>query len=126
MTIPARLFAVMMATILFGVLAAPAWAQISLLAPSELITAVGAGDVDKVKSLLIHGGKPDSTDIEGTSVLIFAIKADNPDMVAALLAGGAHVGMPDKQSNTPLIWAADVGDAVVVRQPRSTKKISKA
>lgn len=91
-------------------------AEVSLFAPSPLLVAVGNGDTNQAKVLLVRGASPDQTDMRGVTVLIHAINANNLDMVDLLLQHGAHINLADKGGNPPLYWAAETGDVLMVQK----------
>ncbi|MGO4129627.1 ankyrin repeat domain-containing protein [Inquilinus sp. YAF38] len=97
-------------------LSGPAVAEIDVLrrAP-ELIQAVDANDVDKVRTLLLSGTPPNATDLNGRTALVIAARDGRTALVRELLRFGAQPDLADSLGNTPLFWAADTGDAGIVR-----------
>ena len=57
--------------------------------PPDLLLAVEAGSVGRVKSLLAEGADPNEQTTQGTTALIWAVGAGDPGLVEALLGGGA-------------------------------------
>lgn len=104
------------AAALLLILSGPAVAEIDVLrrAP-ELIQAVDANDVDKVRTLLLSGTSPNATDLNGRTALVIAARDGRAPLVRELLRFGAQPDQTDSVGNTPLFWAADTGDADVVR-----------
>lgn len=97
-------------------LSGPAVAEIDVLrrAP-ELIQAVDANDVDRVRTLLLSGTPPNATDLNGRTPLVIAARDGHPVLVRELLRFGAQPDQTDSLGNTPLFWAADTGDTGSVR-----------
>lgn len=97
-------------------LSGPAVAEIDVLrrAP-ELIRAVDANDLDRVRTLLLSGTPPNATDAGGRTPLVIAARDGRTAMVRELLRFGAPPDQADSLGNTPLFWAADTGDAGIVR-----------
>lgn len=74
---------------------------------NELITAVGAGDVVKVRTLLKTGANVNSVTDDGVPLLIMAITDTmNLEMVQLLIAAKANVNQRNQHGETALIVAA--------------------
>jgi len=68
----------------------------------DLIEAVKAGDIGKVRKLLAAGGDVNTRDSEGSTLLMLAAYAGNLEMVKALLGAGADVNASDERGWTAL------------------------
>lgn len=84
----------------------------------ELVAAVKMGHADRVSELLSRGGPgvtANMTDAAGNSVLHYACfhlqSAKHQKIVELLLKHGASVTAADAEEQTPLHWAARVGDS---------------
>lgn len=88
------------------------WSQTALLIAAQ------AGAVDRVRALLDAGARAtiDWADNEGaTALAVAAAAADSDDVLNELLAAGANPNLADADGLTPLMRAADRGDAERVR-----------
>jgi ankyrin repeat protein len=90
-----------------GLLAAPAWAQISIDFKKPILTAIEAGDAERVKQILLKGESANTVDTRGWPILITAVAAGFPDVVAVLVKGGANPEVPDNFGNTALLRAVE-------------------
>ena len=77
-------------------------AQITL----DLMNAVTAKDIDKIKSLIQSGTPVNGRDKSGETPLVIAAKTDRNDIVRTLLEGGADVNLRNGNDETPLMHAA--------------------
>lgn len=76
------------------------------LGTTELITAVRAADLDKVRALIDSGVDVNELDNAGSRTALFwAAKGGNLKAVEMLLAAGANPNLPDRTGRTSL-WAA--------------------
>jgi quinoprotein dehydrogenase-associated probable ABC transporter substrate-binding protein len=73
---------------------------------NELLDAVVADDIDRVRYLLAHGAHADATDGEGFTALINATRFGFFDIVAYLADHKADVNLGDRNHWTPLMWAS--------------------
>ena len=73
---------------------------------AELLEAVNAGDVERVRHLLAAGADCNVRDTDGLPVLALAASAGNLTMVMALLAAGADVNAANEWGWTALMKAA--------------------
>lgn len=87
----------------------------------ELLSAIGAGRVDRVRELLVSGGDADvgATDPSGWTALTKAVyNADRDrgfaDVVQALIDAGASVETPIGYGIRPLMLGAGYGETAVV------------
>jgi quinoprotein dehydrogenase-associated probable ABC transporter substrate-binding protein len=72
----------------------------------ELLDAVVADDVDRVRYLLAHGALADATDGDGFTALVNATRFGFPDVAAYLADHKADVNLRDLNHWTPLMWAS--------------------
>lgn len=73
---------------------------------SELMNAIVADDVDRVRYLMGHGAHTDARDDEGYTPLIDATRFGFVDVATALLERKADANVADKNNWTPLMWAS--------------------
>lgn len=71
-----------------------------------LISAVRAGDVVAVRSLLTSGADPRQAQADGTTALHWAARADRVELMQLLLEAGAPVDAVNRYGVTPLLLAA--------------------
>ncbi|MCX5415744.1 HEAT repeat domain-containing protein [Streptomyces sp. NBC_00059] len=85
----------------------------------RLSAAVGGGDADAVRDLLESGADPDTTFVDGLSVMCAAIAAYDVALVSALVEGGADPCLTQPDGSTPLERAIDAGspDTVAAMLP---------
>lgn len=102
--------------LLLGSAAAPAVAQVNLLAEDPLITAVRNGDAETIRRMMLRGERPDRTDGAGRTALMLAIGSGYTEIAALLIGGGAVLGRQDQTGNHALSWAADRGDAITAER----------
>lgn len=69
----------------------------------ELIAAVEAGDIEKVKQLLAAGGDAEARDADGSTLLMIAASAGNLALVELLVNSGASVNARDERGWSPLM-----------------------
>ena len=108
-----------------------------LLGETPLMVAARSGNADVVEQLLARGANVNARAARGQTALMWAVAQSHPDVVKALLARGADVharseswsqmeavsphGVPDYNrdipygKNTPLLFAARVGDLASAR-----------
>ena len=108
---PARL-ALPLAALLLLVTAAPTVALAA--ADTPLITAVRAGDADRVETLLDQDADPSAAGADGTTPLHWAARVAHQAIVERLLAAGADATAANRYGMTPLALAAETGDASIV------------
>jgi len=96
--------AILLVAFILGIILHGAW----VLRATPLQLAVGADDVDKVKSLVQQGAdiNEHSRFLDAWTPLIMAVFADRTNMVHCLLEAGADPNMAGRDGKTPLIWAA--------------------
>jgi hypothetical protein len=90
-----------------SLLAAPAWAQLTIDFKKPILTAIEAGDAERVKQILLKGESPNTVDTRGWPILITAVSAGFPEVVAVLVKGGANPEVPDNFGNTALLRAVE-------------------
>jgi quinoprotein dehydrogenase-associated probable ABC transporter substrate-binding protein len=73
---------------------------------NELLDAVVADDIDRVRYLLAHGALADATDGDGFTALINATRFGFAGVAAYLADHKADVNLPDLNHWTPLMWAS--------------------
>jgi quinoprotein dehydrogenase-associated probable ABC transporter substrate-binding protein len=72
----------------------------------ELLDAVVADDIDRVRYLLVHGALADATDGDGFTALVNATRFGFLDIAAYLADHKADVNLHDLNHWTPLMWAS--------------------
>ena len=72
----------------------------------ELLEAVRAGEVDRVRQILAAAADVHGRDSDGATVLMLASHAGNLPLVRVLLGAGADVNAADARGWTPLMKAA--------------------
>jgi ankyrin repeat protein len=83
---------------------------------TPLMAAAGRGNVETVKALLKGGANPNAKeDNAGQSALMWAISNQQVSTIEALVKGGADVNLGSKSGFTPLMFAAQKGDAQISR-----------
>jgi len=80
-------------------------AMTSTALASELHTAAGQGNLDKVKSLLNKGKKVDERDENSLTPLHYAAAAAELEVVTYLISKGANINAQDSLGKTPLHYA---------------------
>ena len=90
-----------------SLLAAPARAQITIDFKKPILTAIEAGDAERVKQILLKGESPNTVDTRGWPILITAVAAGFPDVVAVLVKAGANPEVPDNFGNSALLRAVE-------------------
>lgn len=86
------------------------WRQTALMAAARV------GSIEKAQLLLDAGALANLTDIEGNTALSIAASNEiDAQVLAVLLKAGAPVDMPDRDGVTPLMKAAERGDAEQVK-----------
>ncbi len=98
-------------------LAAGADPNVALMSgETPLMAASGRGNVETVKALLKGGANPNAKeDNAGQSALMWAISNQQVSTIEALVKGGADVNAGSKSGFTPLMFAAQKGDADISR-----------
>ena len=81
----------------------------------ELLEAVRAGDVQRVRELLEAGANPNARDKDGLTPLHWAASEGHADIVKILLEHGADPNTKIKYGWTPLHYASREGHADVVK-----------
>ncbi len=94
--------------------AAPALAQVNLLASNPLLVAAYKGDAEETKRLLKAGRSPETTDNEARTALIWASVVGHVDTVGVILEFKPRLDHRDELGNTALFYAADRGPEGVV------------
>lgn len=80
----------------------------------QLFAAASRGDIRGMKSAVSMGAHVNATDIVQTP-LICAVLSHHTCAVEYLLAHGASLEVADGNGNTPLIFAANVGDIKMIQ-----------
>ena len=80
-----------------------------------LIKWVQAGDADNVRQVLAIGGKPDQTDEDNQTALMWAAKLGHLEIVNALLDGKADPNKTDKGGRTALMLTATRGHVNIAK-----------
>ena len=76
-----------------------------------LMTAARTGNVDMVKSLLVHGADVNAKDNpRGQTALMWAVAEKHPEVARTLIDHGADVHARSTSGFTPLLFAAQQGD----------------
>jgi len=98
-------------------LAAGADANVALMSgETPLMAASGRGNVETVKALLKGGANPNLKEANaGQTALMWAISNQQVSTIEALVKGGADVNAGSKSGFTPLMFAAQKGDADISR-----------
>ncbi|MGA3189230.1 MAG: protein kinase [Bryobacteraceae bacterium] len=81
---------------------------------TPLLTAIAAGDLDRVKSLLAKGADVNAVSADGTTPLMLASETSAP-IVDALLAAGAQVESMDTRGRSALYRASAEGKEDAMR-----------
>ncbi|MBX9735555.1 MAG: ankyrin repeat domain-containing protein [Phycisphaerales bacterium] len=83
---------------------------------TPLMVAARGGDLEKVKALLASGASVDDTDADGNSALNSAVQgSDNSAIITLLLSSGSKPNVADVEGVTPLMRAAERGNADLAR-----------
>ena len=78
---------------------------------TALMTAAHTGNVEAVKSLLVHGADVNAKGSErGQTALMWAVAENHTEVVRALIEHGADVHARSKGGFTPLLFAAQQGN----------------
>jgi quinoprotein dehydrogenase-associated probable ABC transporter substrate-binding protein len=72
----------------------------------ELLNAVVANDIDRVRYLLSHGAHVDARDGEGYTPLVNATRFGFVEVATYLVTHKANANLPDRSNWTPLMYAA--------------------
>ena len=98
-------------------LAAGADPNVALMSgETPLMAASGRGNVETVKALLNGGANPNAKEANaGQNALMWAISNQQTSTIEALVMGGADVNAGSKSGFTPLMFAAQKGDAQISR-----------
>jgi len=98
-------------------LAAGADPNVALMSgETPLMAASGRGNVETVKALLKGGANPNLKEANaGQTALMWAISNQQVSTIEALVKGGADVNAGSKSGFTPLMFAAQKGDADISR-----------
>jgi uncharacterized protein len=80
----------------------------------ELINAARGGDAQTVRSLLIKGADPKTTDVDGTTALHWVVRAGDLESAGLLIKNGADVSALDRYGIAPLHLACINGDVAMV------------
>src|SRR5579859_6865256 len=88
------------ASVLFGLLAAPAWS--ASLSNADLIKAVRAGDITAVHAMIQRGVDVNAPEATGTTALHWAAYQEDVSMVKSLLAAGAKVRVVNEFGSSPM------------------------
>lgn len=82
----------------------------------DLINAIRFSPIEKVRDLLARGAHVNETDSTGFTALMFtANRKDYTAFARLLLDNGVAIDAKNIYGNTPLIFAADAGNAEMVR-----------
>lgn len=88
----------------------PVEAQTIIAQEPEIVRAIRAGDLPKVKSMVIQGENPSVSDFEGLNGIAIAARNGDYDMIDYLLQVQVPVNAQDKIGNSALIWITEDGD----------------
>lgn len=81
-----------------------------------LLMAVKSGDIKQVRALLAAGAKPDVSDRQGTTALMYAANLGYTEIVRSLVEAGANINLPRKRYGlTALMLAASANHFDIVR-----------
>ena len=97
---------------------------------SELLDAIHAQDVNRVRMAIEAGGNVNASDEEGYFPLYFSIAYESPELTELLLKAGADVHKLDPEYAMPMVaHAAAIGNLTIVQQllrfnadPKATDK----
>ena len=85
-----------------------------LLAGLPLMVAARLGDVEKVSLLIEHGADINVIDVSGTA-LHAAVGSGSVEIIELLVAAGADIELTPDGRTTPLNYAAQLGDTLVMK-----------
>ena len=101
-----RLFlAVVLASLAIG----PATAQVNPFGGPELVQYTKLGDVGGVRNALTRGARPNDSDVEHRTPLMYAAQDGDTEIIALLLEHKAAVRMRDNIGATAVAYAAQGG-----------------
>jgi uncharacterized protein len=88
------------------------------MTPAPLMDAAFAGDVERLRELLVHGADPDSRDAHGWTPLMFAVVGRHSTAIEALLLSGADPNLRASDGGTALmkasLWNDDTGVSLLL------------
>src|SRR5687768_2558684 len=84
-------------------------------ADRRLIEAVKKGNRDAVRTLAKQKAIVNAVDSDGTTALHWTVRANNLETSQLLIASGANVKTADRYGITPIILAAENGNAPMVQ-----------
>lgn len=90
--------------------AGPVKAQTILGLDDPMIEAIQDGNLDRVKSLVIQGGNPSITSVDGMNGIGIAARNGDYAMLDYLIQVDVPVNNSDDIGNTPLHWITEDGD----------------
>ncbi|MDW3205542.1 MAG: ankyrin repeat domain-containing protein [Alphaproteobacteria bacterium] len=95
----------------FGLVRAPeVVAQTVIGVESEMVRAVRSGDLTRVKTLVIQGENPSSSDSAGMNGIAIAARNGDYAMVEYLLTVDVPINAQDEIGNSALLWTTEDGD----------------
>jgi ankyrin repeat protein len=102
--------ALLAAAVFLALLLPPAQAQTILGRDPEIVQAIRAGDVPRVKSLLIQGENPNLSDFDGQNGIIIAARNADYAMIDYLIELEVPVNAADNIGSSALHWVSEGGD----------------
>ncbi|MBO6834745.1 MAG: ankyrin repeat domain-containing protein [Alphaproteobacteria bacterium] len=85
-------------------------AQTVIGVEADIVRAIRAGDLPRVKSLVIQGSNPSTADSDGLNGIAIAARNGDYAMVEYLLTVDVPINAQDEIGNSALLWATEDGD----------------